>query len=52
MGGEREHAAVKERKTGSSIHLAFDELETMHLAFDLAIAPGQRERTVNGSGAN
>jgi len=32
MGGERKHAPVKERETGSSIHLAFDELETMHLA--------------------
>ena len=39
MVGEREHAAIKKRKTGSSIHLAFDELEAMHLAFNLAIAP-------------
>ncbi len=48
MYGERKHAPVKERKAGSSIHLAFDELETMHLAFNLAIAPGQRERSVDG----
>ncbi len=48
MGGEGKHAALKQRETGSSIHLPFDQLETMHLAFNLAIAPGQRERSVHG----
>ena len=48
MGGEGKHAALKQRETGSSIHLPFDQLETMHLVFNLAIAPGQRERSVHG----
>ncbi len=41
LKGEGENATVEERKSGSSIHLPFDELEAMHLAFDLAAAPGQ-----------
>jgi len=43
-------AGSEEVEFGAAIGLPFDELEPGDLSFDLAAAPGQGQRGVNGSG--
>ena len=42
------HAQAQEVEAGSAVHLAFDELEPMDLAFDVTLGPGQFESCAHG----
>jgi hypothetical protein len=46
--GWQEDALPQERKAGTPIALAFEQLETIDMPFDGAVAPGQREARFDG----
>jgi hypothetical protein len=39
---------AQEIEAGATVHLPFDELEPVHLTFDLAVAPGQSQGGLYG----
>jgi hypothetical protein len=46
--GDMEDAETKEVKLSPAIHLPFQTLEPIDLAFDLTLAPGQGTCSING----
>ncbi len=47
INAEWQNAATKQSESSATIHLAFNELEAVHVAFNLAIAPRGSESCVN-----
>jgi hypothetical protein len=48
LASEGQHASAQEQETATAVHLPLEELEPVHLTFDLAVAPGLSYRRDDG----